>query len=94
MDIEKFNSDFDRIMSEKPEFSKLFIRDLDAVWNAIAESASGFCDDNESAIEMCIDANRLQTFGSTESENELKKLIADHGFKAVIRELSKTVILV
>jgi len=93
MDMEQFDRDFDKIMSQKPLFSERLLRDVNKVWNAIAESASGFCEDNESAVEMCIDANRLSTFASAESEQELTNLVTKFGYKSVLTHLTKQVSL-
>lgn len=89
--MDLFNKAFDDIM--KPKFSKEFIRDVNSVWQSIASDASEFCEDNESAVELCIDANRLALHGLQASEDELKRLIQEHGYKMVLRELSKSVSL-
>lgn len=93
MDMKQFEHDFYKIIHEKPLFSEQFLRDVKKVWGCIAESASGFCEDNESAVEMCIDANRLSTFASAESEQELTNLVTKFGYKSVLTHLTKQVSL-
>lgn len=90
--MDKFNAAFDKIM--KPTFSDSFLNDVNKVWNAIASDSAEFCDDNESAVEMCIDANRLAIYGSEKSESELRDHIAAHNYRMVLRELCKVVTLI
>ena len=80
----KFNNMF------VPKFSDQLIKDVQIVWQAIASDAAEFCEDNESAIEMCIDANRLATFANKSSDDEIQQLCKEFGYKTVLRQLSKS----
>lgn len=74
-----------------PKFSDQLIKDVQTVWQAIAsDAAAEFCEDNESAIEMCIDSNRLAIFANEISDVEIKRLSKEFGYSVVLRELSKT----
>lgn len=90
--MDEFNKTFDSIM--RPKFSVQFLNDVNKVWGAIAPDAAEFCEDNESAVEMCIDANRLSMYGSEASEIELRGYIAAHNYRIVLRELCKQVSLI
>jgi hypothetical protein len=70
------------------------------VWNAIGwdvESSlqeAGEELDNESAIEMCLDANRLLiNANDAEAEELLNQLCREHGFGRVVNELSQRITL-
>jgi hypothetical protein len=70
------------------------------VWNAIGwdvEESLQACGeelDNESAIEMCLDANRLLLNGNDqEAETLLNQLCREHGFGQVVRALCQRVTL-
>lgn len=70
------------------------------VWNAIGydveESLQAMGEelDNESAIEMCLDANRLLLNGNdAEAEALLDRLCREHGFSEVVRGLCRRVTL-
>ena len=80
----KFNNMF------VPKFSDQLIKDVQIVWQAIASDAAEFCEDNESAIEMCIDANRLATFANKSSDDEIQQLCKEFGYQTVLRQLSKS----
>ena len=90
--MDEFNKTFDSIM--RPKFSVQFLNDVNKVWEAIASDAAEFCEDNESAVEMCIDANRLSMYGCEASEIELRGYIATHNYRVVLRELCKQVSLI
>lgn len=90
--MDEFEKVFDSIM--RPKFSVQFLNDINKVWNAIASDSAEFCDDNELAVEMCIDANRLAIYGSEKSESELRDHIAAHNYSMVLRELCKVVTLI
>lgn len=72
-----------------------------AVWSIIGndvEQAAISCGeglDNESAVESCIDADRLEMYGSSRgSEGKrlsktLDKLIEEHGYDRVLRALNR-----
>lgn len=74
-------------------------RGLQGVWNAIgydceqAMSETGDALTNEIAVECCIDANRLQTFGYPDAEKELDELIEAHGYADVYGLLCREVSL-
>ena len=65
------------------------------VWDSIGYDAEEFCDgDNECAVEMCIDANRLTMYANDAAEVVLRNAIDTHGYKSVLKALSKAIILV
>jgi hypothetical protein len=65
------------------------------VWDSIGYDAEELCDgDNECAVEMCIDANRLTMFANDAAEQVLRTAVDTHGYKAVLQALSKAIILV
>jgi hypothetical protein len=74
-------------------FSDELLYDIYQVWNAIGFDVLAYAEetDNECLVESCIDAERLSTFGSQESEDELKELLKQHGYATVLKELSKVV---
>lgn len=41
--------------------------------------------------EVCLDADRLDTWGHKEANEEVKRLVAEHGYPAVLREAKKHV---
>lgn len=86
--MESFNKQFNSVFV--PEFSKQLIADIQTVWQAIAHDCLEFCEDNESAIEMCIDANRLATFANKSSDDEIQQLCKEFGYQTVLRQLSKS----
>ena len=63
----------------------------------LAYSAIGFDiepEDNEEAIELSIDADRLITFGGPEGEDaqtELRNLIVAHGYPSVLTALANEI---
>lgn len=85
---------------ELREGTKQLVEPLLRVWNAIGwdveESlqAMGEEVDNEGAIEMCLDANRLLINGEdAAAEALLDQLCREHGFNRVVQDLSKQVTL-
>ena len=74
-------------------FTEELLADVYQVWNSIGHDVLEFSDetDREALVEACIDADRLETFGSKESGDELKALITQHGYTTVLKELSKVV---
>ena len=62
-------------------------------WNAIAPDVYDFCeDDNEIAIEMCIDADRLVlVVDEPEAYQAVKDLIKENGYQSVLSFLSKNI---
>jgi len=72
-----------------------------SVWGQIAYDL-GDVDDNEQAIECCIDADRLVEFNQsgrsrTQARNVdglVKGLVAKHGYLPVLKYLSKNIRLV
>lgn len=83
-------------MAHKIEISATLIQGINAVWGQIAADALEFGDelDNEGAIELCYDADRLWTFGYKEADAEIKQLFKKHDIDAVRRALAKKVNLV
>lgn len=69
------------------------------VWSQIGhdvEQCAADCGetvDNESAVESCIDADRLEMYGPKSRAKELSKaldkMIAEHGYPRVLRAISK-----
>ena len=86
--MENFNAQFNSVFV--PQFSEQLVKDVQTVWQAIAADAAEFCEDNESAIEMCIDANRLAIFANEMSDVEIKRLSKEFGYQTVLRQLSKS----
>lgn len=41
--------------------------------------------------ETCLDANRLASWGHKEADEEVKRLVEEHGYDAVLREAKKHV---
>lgn len=67
------------------ELSPLLMTAVRTTWAAIAYDL-GECDDEE-AIEVCCDADRLEMFGGIagkEANQELKVLCKAHGFRNVV----------
>lgn len=61
-----------------------------ATWNYIGHDAMEFCEDNECAIELCIDADRLSSCADDpEAQQLVRDLIAEHGYNKVLKFLSK-----
>jgi len=78
---------------------KAVVKDLTnpiyAVWDQIAPDAEDFCDgDNECAVEMCIDADRLLMTGNDAAQLVLRTAIAQHGYTSVLKALSSKIFLV
>ena len=90
--MESFNKQFNSVFV--PEFSKQLIADIQTVWQAIAPDVVEFCEDNESAVEMCIDANRLATFANKSSDDEVIQLSTSYGYSVVLKGLCKEITLV
>lgn len=90
--MDSFNKQFNSVFV--PEFSKQLISDIQVVWQAIAPDCAEFCEDNESAVEMCIDANRLATFANKSSDDEVQKLSANYGYSTVLKALCNEITLV
>lgn len=60
------------------------------VWQAISPDVEG-CDSVEEKIELCLDANRLTTFGHEASEKYLEELEAQYGHEQVDKFLAREV---
>ena len=78
---------------------KAVVKDLTkpihAVWDQIAPDAEEMCDgDNECAVEMCIDADRLLLTGNDAAQLVLRTAIAEHGYVSVLSALSAEIFLV
>jgi len=66
------------------------------VWGQIASDLLGDLDvesemTNEIAIETCIDANRLSTFGHAEAEAEILREVEANGYEETLKSLSEKV---
>lgn len=83
-------------MSLDQELIKKLNAPMWATWNAIGYDIQASCQevgeqlDNEMAVEACIDANRLATFGGSTGD-ECDKLVRDlcvkHGYHTVLKFL-------
>jgi hypothetical protein len=61
-----------------------------STWDSIADDAYELCEgDNEIAVELVLDANRLTMNGYAEADAEISALCAAHGFGTVREQLSK-----
>jgi hypothetical protein len=61
-------------------------------WDSIASDAYELCEgDNEIAMELVLDANRLTSNGYEEADLEISTLCAQHGFGAVRETLAKKI---
>lgn len=61
-------------------------------WDSIAADAYDVCEgDNEIAVELVIDASRLEIAGYAEAGAEISALCKAHGFGVVRAALSKTI---
>lgn len=74
-------------------------KDIFRTWAAIANDAYDMVDDdNEVAIEFCIDANRLITFGNPEtsktSDLYIGKIVACLGYPTTLKWLATEVPLI
>jgi len=59
-------------------------------WNYIGSDAMEFCTSNAEAIEMCIDAGRLETCGNDKEASQLiSELCKEHTYPKVLKFLSK-----
>ena len=69
-------------------------RGIETTWEAIASDVGGV-DDNEIAVEICIDANRVSMFAGEAAEKEIKEYMSqfDEYFEA-LKAISEQVTLV
>lgn len=62
------------------------------VWQEIGSDCLACCDDepmtNEGAIETCLDADRLDTFGYKNAEEEMDRLMDSHSFSKIVKSLA------
>lgn len=63
------------------------IQDL---WSMIAWDV-GHCDSNEEAVEICIDADRLMTYGFPQEDQEVTHLIQQYDYPTVLKALSREI---
>jgi len=47
--------------------------------------------DNEGAVEVCVDADRLTMLPSPDANNEFRALVAQHGYPKTFRALCRSV---
>ena len=72
------------------KFSKQFFHDAIATWNSIAPDVYEMCEnDNEIAWELILDADRIGTYGSPESQQELRRMLVKHSWNEVLKHLAK-----
>lgn len=63
---------------------------MNATWQAIAPDAAEFCEDNEEAMEMCIDAGRMRVYGDDlEAAQLVEDLCQARGYTKVLTFLSR-----
>lgn len=74
--------------------SNQLIQAIHSVWSDIAPDAMEFCEDNDCAIELTIDADRLLTHGHAEAAKEVHELFKQHGIIKVMAELNEKVKLI
>lgn len=64
------------------------------VWDQIGPDALEFVEDNEEAIEMCLDANRLEYYSNNQEAIRLYNfLTSNYGYDKTLSMLSKKVYL-
>ena len=80
------------------KFSKTAINGIVGVWNNIAADVAECVDphdmDNLTALEMCLDADRLKMFGFTKAAEEFDRLLEDYDYQDVLQELNDVLTLV
>lgn len=80
------------------ELNEQFVQDIRRPirmsWNAIAEDMEGQEISNAEALEMAIDADRLETFSSKEDNQLLRTAINEHGYSKVFKFLKQHINLV
>jgi hypothetical protein len=69
-------------------------RAIYAVWDQIGPDALEFVRSNEEAVEMTIDASRLEMFGYPEAGDTVRDMVLNYGYTAVLKRLSREVRLV
>lgn len=73
--------------------SRNLLQAISTTWGQI-EPDCDFVEDNEGALEMVIDADRLITFtGNTAAEAELHRLTMEYGYEQTLRALSQQITL-
>jgi hypothetical protein len=70
------------------KFTNKFYQDCNQVWQVIASDAIEFCDDDEQAWEMILDAGRLARYGSEKSQAELDTVLRKTPWSTVIEYLA------
>lgn len=78
--------------------SETLIRGINAVNNDVAcdiefEGTESRKEQKMILAEVCIDADRLTTWGHPEADAEVKALVAEHGYPAVLRAVAEHVSL-
>jgi|APFre7841882654_1041346.scaffolds.fasta_scaffold315815_1 hypothetical protein len=64
-------------------------------WQQIGFDCQEFCEDNEQAVEMCIDADRLLLNGdSPEANAAVMEACVEHGYRQVLAYLASKIQLV
>lgn len=53
------------------DFVNAVKRAIQTTWGAIAPDAAEMCESNEEAMEMCLDADRMLTFGKDKAAYDL-----------------------
>jgi len=77
---------------QRPMFTRTLLSAVHGTWNAIAPDAG--VEDNDEALELVLDADRIAMYGSKVAHEELKWLDEFYGYEKVQRTLSKKVQLV
>jgi hypothetical protein len=71
---------------------KALKRPIHTTWQAIGPDAIEMCEDNEQAMEMCLDADRLLTYGDDEAAHKVYKLeVAQSGYMPLLKYLSANI---
>jgi len=71
------------------QFIEVIKHPIFTVWDQIAQDCT-FVDSNLEAIEMCVDADRLEMHGgSSEANKLLKDMCCEHGYENVLAYLEK-----
>lgn len=87
--------EFDRVLAlarKQPLFSRTLLRAVRGTWQEICADAE--TTDNEEALEMVLDADRIAMYGNKVAHEELKWLDEFYGYAKVQRAMSKQVRLV
>ena len=82
----------------KVKLSETLIRGVNAVNNDVAceiefEGTESVEEQELILAEVCIDAGRLTTWGHPEADAEVRALVAEHGYPAVLKAVAEHISL-